>query len=1135
MAITDTLIQAIEWQTQGNLDAAVAAFNEVLALDPNSPHALYSLGLIAMNAGELTNALQLCDRGINAAPTFTQLHYLRAAVLQAMGNKDAALVSYDAALQLEPDHVEVLLNSGAMLRTMFRHKEALERFNKILTANPNHEAALANCGIMLTEFKQSEPAIAMFERLIKINPDFDYAQGLLFYERLHICDWTDFEKHRTQIVDDVRAGKRACKSLAFMSASDNASDHLIAAKTFASAYCPKKAQSFWQGERYRHKKIRLAYVSPDFREHPVGHLMAGVFELHDKTRFETIAISIGIDDGSRLRARMLKAFDKFIDAREMTSEQIARMMRDMEIDIAVDLGGFTSDTRTDIFAYRPAPVQVNYLGYPGTMGTDYYDYILADRHVIPPEHQHFYTEKVAYLPDTYLPTDNSVNISERTPTRAECGLPETGFVFCSFSLDYKISPPVFDVWMRLLVQVPGSVLWLMSRGQTPQRNLRREAEIRGVDPLRLVFAGRVPLVEDHLARYRQADIFLDTHPYNAHSTASDALMAGLPVLTYMGSSFPSRVAGSLLHSIGIPELITYSLADYEAFALKLALDKNVLKSTKERILINSSVNQLFNTRLHYQNLEKVYLSFHQEKLQAESIFGEFSPFRQTNAPDIQEEIADSSVCDHYKIVIDCVFFQNYQTGIARVWRSLLKEWSDNDFSKHIVILSRENTAPIFNGFRYINVPLHNYDDMESDRIIIQQICDAERASLFISTYYSMPVSTPSLMMVHDMIPEVLGWDTANTPMWHEKHRAILNAHRFFAVSQNSANDLRRFFPSIAADRITVTHNGVDLHRSGKQIVNRFLKDIGIDRPYFLLVGGRSSYKNATLFFSAFEQFGERRKDFSILCTGPQEELEAEFRSRVGDAKVYLLNLSEDDLQSAYSGAIALIYPSLYEGFGMPVIEAMACHCPVIACPNSSIPEIAGDAAIFVGGQDVAGMLEALQQVRKPQVRRHLTKKGALQAKRFSWKKMAKDISTEIGSVVLALAHTTPTETPLVRNARNKVDVQDINFAVELLQSGKSILANDAAIKILETEPENAVALHMLGLLAYQKGDFSEAIRLIGTSLMFSDSVPEAYINLGCAYASVGNHEAAIDSFSSALRLSPELEIARRNLEILRST
>ena len=607
-SVTEKLVQAIELQNQGQIDAAAQLFNEVLELDANNAAALYSLSVIAINLGNSAEALRLTERGIKFNPQFAPLRSMHGAILQGMGKKEEALRSWDAALEIQPDFVEVLLNSGVLLRSLFRHKEALERFNKILSVNPNHVGALGNCGIILTEFKQSEHAIAMFERLIKINPEYDYALGLLFYERMHVCDWADFEGMTKRIVEEVHLGKRACKSLAFMSASDAASDHLLVAKIFAQHYCPKKPKSLWQGERYCHDKIRLAYVSPDLREHPVGHLMAGIFEHHDKSRFELSAISLGIDDQSRLRARMLNTFDKFIDAREMGSEQIAQMMRDMEIDIAIDLGGYTSDTRTDVFAFRPVPVQVNYLGYPGTMGTDYMDYILADRHIIPPEHQKFYSEKVAYMPDTYLPTDSSVRISERTPSRSECGLPDTGVVYCSFSHDYKISPPMFNVWMRLLTQVPGSVLWLMSRGETSQKNLRKEAESRGVDPSRLVFASRVPLVEDHMARYRQADLFLDTHPYNAHTTAADALMAGLPVVTYMGNSFPSRVAGSLLHAIGMPDLITHTLDEYEALALRLARDSELLSKIKARLATNKTSYSLFDTKGFCFNLEAVYIA-----------------------------------------------------------------------------------------------------------------------------------------------------------------------------------------------------------------------------------------------------------------------------------------------------------------------------------------------------------------------------------------------------------------------------------------------------------------------------------------------------------------------------------------------
>jgi predicted O-linked N-acetylglucosamine transferase (SPINDLY family) len=605
-SINDKLIKAIEHQNAGQQDLAATIFHEVLGVDPNNAAALYSLALIAHHAGRPADALTMIERGVRAAPAYAPMHFVHGAILQAAGRKEDALRSYDEAIRLQPDYTEVMINSGALLRDMHRHLEALDRFNKVLMINPNHAGALANCAIMLTEFKQGEEAIARFERLLQLDPDFDYGLGLLYYEQLHICDWKNADTLPGRIIEGIRAGKRSCKTLALMAVSDEAADHLTAAITFGSHMYPQAPVRLWRGERYRHKKIRIAYVSPDLREHPVGHLMAGIFEHHDKSRFETYAFSLGIDDGSRLRARMLAAFDHFIDVRTMGAAQIAQLMREHEIDVAIDLAGYTSDSRTDIYSYRPCPAQVGYLGYPGTLGVPYMDYIMADKHVIPESDQQYYSEKVVYLPDTYLPTDASVAISERTPTRAECGLPDTGVVFCSFSHDYKISPHLFEIWMRLLEKTPGSVLWLMSRVEISKANLRKEAQKRGIDPARLVFAERVKHVEDHLARYRQADLFLDTHPYNAHTTAADALMAGLPVVTYMGKSFPSRVAGSLLHAIGMQDLITHSLEDYEALVLKLAHDPALLADAKARVKANRNTTALFDTERFCRNLEAMY-------------------------------------------------------------------------------------------------------------------------------------------------------------------------------------------------------------------------------------------------------------------------------------------------------------------------------------------------------------------------------------------------------------------------------------------------------------------------------------------------------------------------------------------------
>ena len=603
----DMLVKAVSLQGTGREAEAEAMFRAYLAAKPHDPVAVYSLCVILMKRGATREAHDWLAPAVQKNPSFAPTWVAYGSVLQSLGERDASLQAYDQALAIKPDYIEALINSGAVLRETHQHAKALERFNQALIINPDHQTALGNCAIILTEFKQSDKAIAMFKRLLELNPDYDFGQGLLCYERLHICDWTDFDLSRDRIIAEVRAGKRSCKSLGFMALSDDAADHQTCARTFAQRF-PVGNAPLWRGERYQHDRIRIAYVSADLREHPVGHLMAGIFEHHDRQRFETVAISLGAADQSRLRARMESAFEHFVDARAMKTRDIAQKMREMEIDIAIDLGGYTSDSRTEIFTWRPAPAHVNYLGYPGTMGLGCMDYIIADRHVIPPEHQPYYDERVIYLPDSYLPTASGIELPAETPTRAGCGLPDEGMVFCSFNHDYKISPHVFAVWMNMLKAVPGSVLWLMSRNEYSQRNLREHATSHGVSPERLVFASRVPRVEDHLARYRQADLFLDTHPYNAHTTAADALMAGLPVLTYMGQAFPARVAGSLLNTLGMNELITHSLADYERRGIELALNPAMRAAVRQKLAQQKQHTQLFNAAALCRNLEAIYTS-----------------------------------------------------------------------------------------------------------------------------------------------------------------------------------------------------------------------------------------------------------------------------------------------------------------------------------------------------------------------------------------------------------------------------------------------------------------------------------------------------------------------------------------------
>ncbi len=602
------LIRAIELQNQGHVAPAEQLLLHYLTQAPTDPVAVYSLAVIWLRMPNPAPALDLLERAVNAGTDFAPLWFAHATVLVKVGRRDDALRSYQRAIDLKPDYADAMINSGVLLRDLQQHVAALTRFQQVLALQPDNVMALSNAATLMTEFKRGEEAVAMLERLVQLAPEHDYALGMLCHEKLQGCDWQGFEALSQRVIDGVRAGRRSSKSLGLMALSDSAEDHQRCARLFAQQRYPAAAAPLWTGERYRHDRIRVAYVSPDLREHPVGHLMAGIFERHDKARFETTGLSLGVDDGSRLRERMTRAFDQFIDVRQMTAVQIAALLREREIDIVVDLAGYTADSRSEIFTWRPAPVQVNFLGYPGTMGLGCMDYILADRHVIPPEHWRFYDEQVVYLPDAYLPPASNLQIAETTPSRADCGLPPTGVVFCSFNHDYKILPAVFAVWMRLLLQVPGSVLWLMSRSERSQRNLRASAQAAGIDPDRLVFAQRVPRVEDHLARYRVADLFLDTHPYNAHSTAADALLAGLPVLTCSGQSFPSRVAGSLLQAAGLPELVTHTVADYEQLALALARDPDRLAALKARLMERQRDSALFDVDAFTRHLETAYLA-----------------------------------------------------------------------------------------------------------------------------------------------------------------------------------------------------------------------------------------------------------------------------------------------------------------------------------------------------------------------------------------------------------------------------------------------------------------------------------------------------------------------------------------------
>jgi predicted O-linked N-acetylglucosamine transferase (SPINDLY family) len=590
----------------GRFDEAFESYDRALALSPDFVDALNNRGGALKDVGRLDEALETYDRVLALKPDLAVAYYNRGTVLSASTRHDDALASYDRALALKRDFPEALNNRGAALAALSRHREAVESYDRALLLQPGFVEALNNRGSALSHLGQNEAASRDLERALELNPELPFARGTLLHARMQHCDWRAYEEDSTRVIADVRAGKPTIEPFMFLGISESAQDQLRCSQTWVRDQGAPSASRLWSGNRYRHDRIRLAYVSAHFHERPMGYLMARLFELHDRSRFETIAISSGPDDRSAMRARLKGAFERFIDVRQRSDREVVQLMRQMEIDIAVDRTSFTQGARPGIFAMRAAPIQVSYLAYPGTMGADFIDYVVADEVVIPPEHHTWYAEKVVYLPDSYFVTDSTRKIASRTPSRAELDLPESGFVFCCFNNSYKTTPPVFDVWMRLLREVEGSVLWLLEGNAATESNLRREAAVRQVDPDRLIFAPRIAH-EDHLARHRQANLFLDTLPCNAHTTAIDALWAGLPVLTCIGTTFTGRVAASLLRAIGLPELITDSLDAYFALALHLARDTERLDEIRRKLLSQRTSWPLFDTDRFRRHIEAAYL------------------------------------------------------------------------------------------------------------------------------------------------------------------------------------------------------------------------------------------------------------------------------------------------------------------------------------------------------------------------------------------------------------------------------------------------------------------------------------------------------------------------------------------------
>lgn len=531
--------------------------------------------------------------------------------LHRQGKIDEAEHVYLTVLQCNPTHFLALhllgLITAQRRQIELRHlQDALASCDKAIARRPDDADGYVKRGIVLERLDSLEDALTSYKTAIALKPDYEFLSGALLFAKMQICEFANVEREFAQLFDKIMRSEKASRPFPTLAMSSSLQVQRKAAEIWIRNRQLTGATLPTIPKRPSREKICIGYFSADYHNHATMYLMAGMLEKHDRSRFELLAFSFGPESNDEMRRRVAPSFDVFTDVRTKSDKEVALLSRKLEVDIAVDLKGLTADSRPDIFNWKAAPIQVQYLGYPGTMGAKYIDYIIADKVLIPEDHKQHYCEKIAYLPNSYQVNDSKRSISDKRFNRAHLGLPPTGFVFCCFNNPYKLTPCVFDCWMRILRQVAGSALWLFADNATARRNLRKEAAARGVSAERLIFAERLPQAE-HLGRYQSADLFLDTLPYNAHTTASDALWAGLPVLTCLGQTFAGRVAASLLHSIDLPELITTTPEAYESLAIELATHPDRLNEIKQKLAKNRLTKPLFDTELFTKHIQTAYI------------------------------------------------------------------------------------------------------------------------------------------------------------------------------------------------------------------------------------------------------------------------------------------------------------------------------------------------------------------------------------------------------------------------------------------------------------------------------------------------------------------------------------------------
>ena len=641
----------------GRLDAAVESLSEAIKIDPNYVDAHYNLAITLKDLNQLDGAVKGYQRVIEINPNFAQAYNNLGNLMKDLGQTDDAIKNYQKAIEINPSFAHAYNNLGSALMSIGSLKESINIFEKSVSIDSSNILAHYNLGNVLNvlghvkagiksieraieidpkfaegyktlgniyrKLKQREKALICYERAYEIKPDMDFILGSLINIKMHLCIWANFDKQLEDLVIGINKNQKVIGSFNLLGLADDPSLQRKTTEIRMNSAHPKSHILSKINPYLNHSKIRIGYFSADFKIHPVSTLTAELYEVHDRDHFEVHAFSFGPDTNDEMNLRIKAGVDHFHNVEVMSHKDIALLARSLEIDIAVDLTGLTAKSRTDIFAMSAAPIQLSYIGFLGTMAADYYDYLIADPVMIPKESQKHYAEKIVYLP-SFQVNDSKDLPPEIILSREDVGLPETGFVFCCFNNTYKFTPTVFDSWAKILDAVEGSVLIVYANNELSKTNLTQEIVQRGVSAGRLIFAESIPKPE-YLARYRVADLFLDTHPYNAGTTASDALKMGLPLLTMQGKSFNSREAASILTSINLPELITNTPEEYEALAIELATNPDKLNAIKDKLKSNLSTAPLFDTKRFTKNIESAYTQMYersQKGLEPEHIYVE---------------------------------------------------------------------------------------------------------------------------------------------------------------------------------------------------------------------------------------------------------------------------------------------------------------------------------------------------------------------------------------------------------------------------------------------------------------------------------------------------------------------------------